>query len=368
MPLVLNQTVPNPTPAVPAYSGTVGQTLISVQTLIDHGARRSGKLAEELTSEQVMASKESLFMLLSNLINQGIQYFAIKKQVYGLNPDQYQYQLPLGGNDVLNANYRTITRTTGTYSASSGVAANAGDGNTSTADVQTAPNGFISVDFGSGNATYVGSIGILPAASGTFHILLQSSTDNAQWKTLQDTGSTTWVAGQWLWYDIDPGTTAQYYRMVETGGSILSVSEFYCGNNSTELPMSRMNRDDYTALPNKNFTANQPYQFWVNRTVPQSTINLWPTPSNAFVQMVVWYSANVQDVGALSGQLAVPDRWLLAIKSMLAHQMSLDLPNVPMERITYLEGQAEKYFQMAEQEERDKSPIYLAPNIGVYTR
>lgn len=366
MPLVLAPTVVIPTPAAPDYSGTVGQTLISVQTLIDHGARRSGKLAEELTSEQVMASKESLFFLLSNLLNQGIQYFAVNKQVIGLLPNQYQYYLPLGGNDVLNANYRTITRPSGTYSAASGVASNAGDGDITTADVQTAPNGFIQVDLGS--AYYVGSIGILPATSGNFSIVLEGSSDGVTWTTLKTIGSVYWTSGQWLWYDIDPGMEAQYYRMTETAGGTLSVSEFYCGVDSTELPMSRMNRDDYTALPNKNFTANQPFQYWVNRTVPQSTINLWPTPSTAFVQMVVWYSTNVQDVGNLSGQLAVPDRWLLAIKSMLAHQMSLDLPGVQMDRISYLETQADKYFNMAEQEERDKSPIYMAPAIGVYTR
>ena len=84
--------------------------------------------------------------------------------------------------------------------------------------------------------------------------------------------------------------------------------------------------------------------------------------------MTVWYSSQVEDVGALSGQLAVPDRWLMAIQNMLAHQMSQTLPAVPLPRIQYLEGQAEKYFQMAEQEERDKSPIYFSPNISCYTR
>ena len=48
--------------------------------------------------------------------------------------------------------------------------------------------------------------------------------------------------------------------------------------------------------------------------------------------------------------------------------MSMILPAVDMARIQYLEGQAEKYFQMAEAENRDKSPIYYAPNISVYTR
>jgi len=32
-----------------------------------------------------------------------------------------------------------------------------------------------------------------------------------------------------------------------------------------------------------------------------------------------------------------------------------------------LEVQADKYLTLAEQEERDKSPIYFAPNIAVYT-
>ena len=47
---------------------------------------------------------------------------------------------------------------------------------------------------------------------------------------------------------------------------------------------------------------------------------------------------------------------------------SMILPGVDIERIRYLESQAEKYFQMAEAENRDKSPIYYAPNISVYTR
>jgi len=34
----------------------------------------------------------------------------------------------------------------------------------------------------------------------------------------------------------------------------------------------------------------------------------------------------------------------------------------------YCEQQAEKYWMMAEQEERDKSPIYFAPNISPYTK
>jgi hypothetical protein len=351
-----------------AYSGTVGQTVVSVQKFIDQGARMSGKLAEELTVEQVQGSKQALFFILSNLINQGINYWCISKKVYGLKADQYEYLLPLGGNDVLNALYRTLNRPTGSVSASSGVAANATDGNIDTIDVQSAVNGNITINYGTNNPIYAGSIGILPGTSGSFHILLEYSTDGSTWNLLEDTGVTTWVDNEWLWYDIDPGANVQYYRMRETGGNTLAVREFFVGNNSTEVTMARLNRDDYTNLPNKNFTANQPYQYWFNRTLPQSKIVLWPAPSDPFVQMTIWYSRQVMDVGDLYDELEIPQYFYQAIQLMLAHQMSLILPGVDLARITYLEGQADKYFTMAENENRDRSPIYYAPNISVYTR
>jgi len=351
-----------------AYSGTVGQTVVSVQKFIDQGARMAGKLAEELTVEQVQGSKQALFFILSNLINQGINYWCIDKKVFGLKANQNEYLLPLGGNDVLNALYRTLARPSGSVSASSGTAAYATDGDIDTIDVQTAINGNIAINYGTDNPIYAGSIGILPGTSGSFHILLEYSTNGSTWSLLEDTGVTTWVDNEWQWYDIDPGANVQYYRMRETGGNTLAVREFYVGNNSTEITMSRLNRDDYTNLPNKNFTANQPYQYWFNRTLPQSTIVLWPTPSDPFVQMTIWYSRQVMDVGELYGELEIPQYFYQAIQCMLAHQMSLILPAVALPRIQYLEGQAEKYFNMAENENRDKSPIYYAPNISVYTR
>lgn len=356
-----------------AYSGTVGTTVIQVQTLIDHGARRCGKLAEELTSEQLLSSRESLFFLLSNLMNIGIQYWAIDKKVYGLKANNYVYKLPLGGNDVLQALYRKMGRptpnSTGGYASSAGgVVGNAFDDNINTACTQTSVNGNISVNYGSNNSTYIGSIGILPNVSGTFNVVLEYSTDGSTWSTLYNPGQTTWVNNEWLWYDIEAGQTVQYYRVRETGGNTLNLRELYFGNNSTEITMARLNRDDYTNLPNKNFTANQPFQFWFNRTIPQSEIYLWPVPSDPFVQMTVWYSRQIMDVGDLYGELEIPQRWFEAVVFMLSHRMSLEMPGVDAARIQYLEGQADKYLGLAESEERDKSPIYLAPNISVYTR
>jgi len=355
-----------------ATSGTVGLTTVSVQNLIDDAARASGKLAEELTVEQVQSSKRNLFYVLSSIINKGIQYFAIKKTVIGLNADQYIYNMPVGSNDALNVLYRQMERPSGSYSTSAGgTVANVYDGDTSTFCQQTSANGNISVNYGTGNPVYIGSIGILPYVSGggsaTWTITYEYSVDGSTWNTLDSLGSIAVTDNEWVWTDIDPGQDVIAYRVRASGGTTLALREFYLGNNSREIQMARLNRDDYTNLPNKNFTANQPYQFWFDRTIPVPTIYLWPVPSDPFIQMTVWYSAQIEDVGALSGELAIPDRWLLAVESMLAHRMSLILPAVPLERVKYLEGQADRNFNDAEQEERDKSPIYWAPNISVYT-
>jgi hypothetical protein len=356
-----------------AYSGTVGETVINVQTLIDHGARRCGKLAEELTSEQQLSARQSLFFLLSHLANKGINYWAINKKVFGLSADKYIYTMPLGCVDVLNVLYRTMNRPSGNYTSSAGgVTALLYDNDVDTWCQQTSPNGNVQVFYGTDDPIYAGSIGLLPYVAGggtaSWSIVYEYSIDGITWNTLKDLGQITVTDNDWILTDIDPGQSVMYYRVRAYGGTTLALREWYVGNNSREIQMSRLNRDDYTNLPNKNFTANQPFQFWFDRTIPQPTMYLWPVPSDPFVQMTVWYQRQIMDVGALTDQLEIPQRWYEATLMMLSHRMSLELPQVAMDRVGYLEKMAEKYLYEAEQEERDKSPIYFAPNISVYTR
>lgn len=349
-------------------SGTVGQTVVSVQTLIDHGARRAGKLAEELTVEQVQAAKTSLYYLLSNLANRGIQYWCIVKNVVGMKPDQYIYYLPVGTVDVLNSNYRTVTSvTTGAYS-SSGVVSNAFDGVGNNICQLSNNTGYIGINNGSGNPVYVATIGILPAITGSVTVQLQYSQDGSTWTTVYSPGPTAWEAGTWIYYDLDPSATAPYWRILQTAGANMGFYQVVFGTAPIEIPLARLNRDDYTNLPNKNFTNNRPLQYWFDRNIPQPAMYLWPVPNTIQPQIVAWCHRQIQDVGSLSGEIEIPQRWYLAIQNMLAHQMAMELPNVAADRILYCEQQGEKYWNQAEQEERDKSPIYFAPNISPYTK
>jgi hypothetical protein len=349
-------------------SGTVGQTVITVQNLIDSGARRAGKLAEELTSEQIAASKQSLYYLLSNLVNIGIQYWCINKVIVGLIPGQQNYYLPVGTVDVLNANYRTLTSvSTGAYS-SSGVTLNAFNGVGDATCLLTSNTGYIGINNGSGSPVMINTVGILPAVSGSVTIDIQYSTDNSTWVTLYSPGATTWEAGTWIYYDLQPTVTQPYWRIKQSSGVNMGFYQVVFGTMPLAINMARMNRDDYSSLPNRSFTALRPLQYWFNRTIPQPNMELWPVPNSIQPQLELWLSRQVQDIGSLYGEIEIPQRWYLAIQNMLAHQMSMELPGVEAGRIQYCEQQAEKYWAMAEQEERDKSPIYYAPNISYYTR
>lgn len=351
-----------------ATSGTVGQTVVTVQNLIDSGARRAGKLAEELTSEQILAAKQSLYYVLSNLVNIGVQYWCINKVIVGLIPDQQNYYLPVGTVDVLNANYRTLTSvTTGAYS-SSGVALNAFNGVGDEICQLSNNSGYIGINNGSGNPVMITTIGILPAVSGSVTVQLQYSEDGSTWTTIESPGATTWTAGTWIYYDLQPTVTQPYWRILQTAGVNMGFYQVVFGTNPVAINMARMNRDDYSSLPNRSFTALRPLQYWFNRTIPQPNMELWPVPNSIQPQLELWLSRQIQDVGELSGEIEIPQRWYLAVQNMLAHQMAMELPQVEPGRIQYCEQQADKFWAQAEQEERDKSPIYFAPNISYYTR
>jgi len=241
-----------------SYSGTVGTTVVNIQEIIDHSARRCGKLAEELTSEQQLTARQSLYYFLSSLANIGINYWAINKKVLGLTPNKYIYNLPEGSTDALNVLYRTLNRPSGTLATSvglsTGVLASIGDEDIDTYAVQSSANGNFSINFGTNNDIYAGSIGFMPFVSGggsaTASLIYEFSTDGTNWNTLEDLGSVVITDKQWIWTDVDPGQSVQYYRVRGYNGTTLSVREWYVGNNSTEVMMSRLNRDDYTNLPN----------------------------------------------------------------------------------------------------------------------
>jgi hypothetical protein len=349
-------------------SGTIATTTVTAQSLIDHAARRCNKLAQELGAEQQMALKENLFMILSALGNRGVSLWTITKTVMGFIPEQGLYTMPNGTIEVINVMYRLPLTSFGTPISSAGTPANAFDQNTSTF-CDAGINGYIGWDYGSGNSVYVTSVGFMPHGTLTLSLVIEWSADTVTWNTLYTpTAATTYADGSWTFWDIEPGVQQRAYRIRETAGGDLAAREVLPENGENEIKMARLNIDDYTNLPSKHQQINTPPQYWVNKLLNSLQIQVWGIPGNTFYQLVVWYHRYIQDVGALSNQIEVPNRWLKAIRDLLAYDASLELKDVDPQRVQLLQAVSQQSLMEAEAEERDHSPIYWAPNISVYTR
>lgn len=326
-----------------AYSGTVSQTTFNTRRVIENAARRCKLPAQSLTSEHVDIANDQLFLLLSDLSNRGIQLWCIEKQIYPLYEGAGNLTLDTGTVDVLNNNLRTLQQVTGT--------------NYDTATYR---------EVAFATPTSVTTAGVRWSAA-SVPLALERSDDGLTWTVIQ-TETPSASAGEWTWFDLDTSVAAQFFRVRATSGT-LGFSQIYLGNMPNEIPLARLSRDDYTNLPNKTFQSNRPLQFWFDRQTRQPIMHLWPVPNAQAetYQIVVWRQRYIMDVGSMTEEIEVPQRWYDAIVAMLAAKLALEYIEVDPTLIPLLDGKAKEALYFAQQEERDNSPMMILPNIGMYT-
>lgn len=327
-----------------AYSGTVSQTTFNTRRVIEHAARRCKLPAQSLSAEHIDIANDNLYLLLSDLANQGVPLWCIQKTLYPLYEGAAYVTTDTGTVDILNSNLRWLTEVTGT------------NADTLTTRV---------TEFSS--STPVTTVGILWSAPAV-PVEFSRSNDGVTWTVIQSEVPNV-GAGEWSWYDLDSSVATTYFRVRATSGN-LGFSQIYLGNNPTEIPLARMNRDDFTNLPNKAFQSNRPLQYWLDRQSLSPVMNLWPVPNAAatVMQVVVWAQRHIMDVGTMTQELEVPQRWYEAIVSMLAAKLAFEYLEVDPQLIPLLDSKAQQALAVAQAEERDNSPETIAPNIAVYTR
>ena len=327
-----------------AVSGTVSQTVFNTRKVVDHAFRRCRMPPQGVSAEQLQVAQENLYLILSDLANRGMQLWCIDKLILPLYENMAQVPVPVGTVDLLNTNLRTIQYLSGT-----------------TATTSTTSSVLFST------ASTVTTVGILwSAASQPF--VIEYSADGSSWTTIETVANPSLVAGEWVWTDIDGSVTALYWRVQVTTGT-LGATTVNFGNTPNEIVMERLNRDSYNNLPNKTFQG-RPLQFWLDRQLNQPFMYVWPVPSEEYTiaQVTTYIKRYIMDVGSLTQEIEVPQRWFNAIVYLLAAALAEELPTVDPTLIQILDQKAMRALNQAEMEERDNSPIYFTPNIGVYTR
>ena len=354
-------------------TGTVGSTVFSNQQIIDHAFRRCKMVEQEITGEHIQSALEMLWLYTQTLVNKGIKLWNLVPLLEPIYWRQQTLILPLGTEDTYTINLRNQKVLGGQASATEGVADNAFDRDLTTACTQVSAAGSITLLIPS--ATYVSTFGILPNVTDTWDYVIEGSNDNFVTATaLLTRTAQEVVANRWLWVDVQgpfaTGVTEfNAYRLRATGTTVLDVSELEYQHTPNEIPMYKLNRNDYVNLPDK-ISTGRPTQFWYDRQRTQPELELWPNPAQEFTfqQVTGYIQRQMQDVGEMTDELEVPDRWYLAIVCNLAAQMGREIKEVQEIIIPRLDLDAETYLKDAWTGETDESEAYLRPNISPYTR
>ena len=329
-----------------AVSGTVSMTVFNTRKVIDHAYRRCRIPPEGISSEQIDFALDTLYLVLSMLANRGLQLWCIERYLMPLYEAQGLITMPNGIVDILNTNLRTIEV----------VNENTTDTTTSTTYTTIFPA-----------QTQVTVIGIEWSGASTSYAL-ETSNNGTTWTTLSTQDNPNTTAGMVTWVDVQGSLATTYFRVRATTG-VLNQTQVILANTPNEIPMARLNRDDYVNLPNKTFEG-RPLQFWCDRQLNNPVLYLWPVPSAQFVTalVVVWVKRYIMDVGTMTQEIEVPQRWYDSIVYVLAARLAEETPTVDPQMIAILDQKAQRALLESENEERDNSPIYLTPNIAVYTR
>jgi hypothetical protein len=356
-----------------AYSGTINKTKVKVAELIEFAFREAGKTAEEQTPEYIKAAKQALFYILQSLTNKGVDLWSVKTYLLGALQAQTVLDLPEGTVEILAANWRYLQtpNVSGTLPITNpdvGTLFNGNNQNLLLHATTTEEDNYFGWTYTSGQIiTQVGFNAYAPLGTAIYNLVYETSADGITWTTREVLPTLELKDNEWYYFQIDPTPSHVYYRLRDTVATTFSLRSIQPSVVQQDIPLAKLNRDTYFALPNKQFQSQRSLQYWYNKGVTQQ-IYLWPIPQDNFQCFQIVTETQFQDVGTLTNELYVPNRWLSAIQSMLSHKVALQLPGVDLQRIQYLESQANINLTDAGNGEEDGAPIYFQPNISPYTR
>jgi hypothetical protein len=134
------------------------------------------------------------------------------------------------------------------------------------------------------------------------------------------------------------------------------------GSDQTDVAISRISRDAYINISNKNSTS-RPTQFYVDRLITPE-IKLWPTPNNNTYTLVYDKLTRIDDVDNPQNTVDVPFRFYPCLSAGLAYYISLK--RAP-QRTQLLKAVYEEEFERAAAEDRDRASLSLTPSRDYYT-
>ncbi|MDB6036013.1 MAG: hypothetical protein JWM16_6351 [Verrucomicrobiales bacterium] len=109
-----------------------------------------------------------------------------------------------------------------------------------------------------------------------------------------------------------------------SGGSFTTVpfdiTDARITRSSIDLPMERLTREEYFALPNKT-TTGYPTQYFYDRQRDNGTLYVWPSPDTTAGTFGFTYRRRIMDIDAATDNFDLPPEWEKAITDNLAYEL-----------------------------------------------
>ena len=150
-------------------------------------------------------------------------------------------------------------------------------------------------------------------------------------------------------YDLPVDTVDILHAAIRTG----------TGTSQSDIKLGRIGFPRWSGIANKNITSI-PNCFMVERTLAP-VVRVWPTPDTTYT-LVYWRLRRIQDAGGVSATLDMPTRFIPAIVTGLAIKMATKRQK--FETATFLQPTYDRQFQMAKDEDRDRSSFFVRPAIA----
>jgi hypothetical protein len=133
------------------------------------------------------------------------------------------------------------------------------------------------------------------------------------------------------------------------------------GASQADINMSRISRDAFLSIPNKN-TQARPSQFFIDRQITPE-INVWPTPSNSTDTLVFDVLTRLDDADKTTNTVFVPFRFYPCLAAGLAYYLAIK--KAP-DKVTMLKSFYEEELARALSEDRDRASFNISPSLQNY--
>jgi len=131
-----------------------------------------------------------------------------------------------------------------------------------------------------------------------------------------------WQGYGWLWLrdsmSVSLASDTASYTLSSPARPLSILSARYKGTDGIEIPMERMTRDEYDALPIKT-TNGIPTTFYYDRGKEQGTLYVWPVKASVTTETIeMTVEAEIEDATDLTASIDLPAEWYEATVYNLA--------------------------------------------------